>query len=380
MCSQHHPENFSSRLPKPAAAPDGHYEADFDSAAQIPDSASLLTPQRLPGNIPTILKYHDLVIRAYQPEDDPYLMELERLSPRGEPRPFYHFRRRFIDRAMLYARPYLFVAEKDGRPVGVTSVAIKDTQINGERVTACYSFDTRVHPAYRRMGIANAMQEEKQAFFASQGAHMIYTLVVATNLPSIKMLEKIGYKKNRQTLLLTFPPYPQIFPPEEVPYASNQPDSEKAVIRAFARRDLFIDHVAQRLSAFNYQCFSLKNGSDTVSMSIFDQSMVYQAVSADEPMPTEEEISTRARSWRLFDEVGTRHPATLRAIFDHIRDLAVGSNVAKLSILIDRIDPVPGFLFEESTQTDYWMLSYPLVSDWEPQWNFDPIYMDPRDL
>ena len=108
---------------------------------------------------------NDLIIRHYQPEDDPYLMELERLCPRGEPRPFVHYRRQFVDRARLYKNHHLFIAIKDNRPVGVTSIAIKNTIIGDESVKISYSFDTRVHPKYRRQGIANAMQEAKLAFF-----------------------------------------------------------------------------------------------------------------------------------------------------------------------------------------------------------------------
>lgn len=353
-----------------------------DSSLPTPPALPQNPHQRpnLPGLIPTVQKQHGLQIRAYQPEDDPYLMELERLCPRGEPRPFFHFRRRFIDRAMLYKEPYLFIAEKDGRPVAVTSIAIKDSYINGEKLRICYSFDTRVHPQYRRQGIANAMQEEKLAFLHSEGVHLIHTYVVATNFASMRMLEKVGFRKNRLLLHLSFPPYPFIIPPDVYPEVSDYPDDESLVKRTFGRRDLFIRGVANHVANFDYHRLSLKVGNETVSLSIFDQSYVYQIVSAEEAMPTEAEIAKRGRTWRIFNEAGIRHPEALRLIFDTIRDAAVGANVAKLSWLIDRVDPVPGFLFEESTQTDYWMLSCPLVPDWEPNWVNGPIYLDPRDL
>lgn len=335
---------------------------------------------RHPGIVPSVNKAGGIIVRHYRPDDDPYLMELERLSPRGEPRPFVHFRHRFIDRAMMQANPYLFIAEKDGRPVGVTSIAIKDTQIGGELVRLAYSFDTRVHPNYRRMGIANAMQEEKLAFLYDEGVHGIYADVVSTNQASIRMLEKVGFYKVRMVLYLTFTPYPLIIPPENEIYAYDEPQTD-LIEETFGFRDLFVPDAAAALQQYNFQQFITGDNSSIASLSIYDQSLVSQQVSADEPWPTAEEVARRARTWRLFDEVGVHHKKLLKSLFDNIRDLAVVSNVSKLVWVIDRADPVPSFIFNEaSDQKDYWIMFCPLVEDWEPMWNGHPIYIDAREL
>ncbi|NDJ87389.1 MAG: GNAT family N-acetyltransferase [Chloroflexi bacterium] len=344
-----------------------------------PDSSA--ARERLPGSIPTAQKSNDVTIRAYTPADDPQLMELERLCPRGEPRPFVHFRRRFIDRAMLYTNPYLFIAEKNGMPVGVTSIAIKDTHIGGDAVRVAYSFDTRVHPRFRRQGIANAMQEEKLAFLRSQGVHGMYAYVVSTNFASIKMLEKIGVHKVRMILYLNFTPYPIIIPPMEDPQEHDEPNEQALIDRIFGERDLYIASMAQSVASYSLHRYTLDRGDIPVGISIFDQSLVYQQISADEPWPSEEEISKRARTLRVFNETGIKDAEGLRTVFDHVRDIAVVSNVSHLSWIIDRSDPVPGFLFEEATaQKDYWMMFEPLLPDWEPQWTNKPIYIDARDL
>ncbi len=364
------------------------HSADEDNISCIESSAKTNTDQEknesvgARATIPTRSRGAGLTIRAYHPDDDDYLMELERLCPRGEPRPFVHFRRRFVDRANLFENPYTIVAEKDNRPVGVTSIAIKDTHIGGYPTRVSYSFDTRVHPQYRRMGIANAMQEEKLAFLRSQGVQGIYALVVATNHASMKMLEKVGFSKIRMILYLTFTPYPLIIPPTEVPYSFADPYQIDEIRDTFGQRDLYMSNVAPSVANYNYERVVMNDGQpNTVGLSIFDQSFVYQQVSADEPWPSEDEISKRARTLRIFDEVGIHNRNDLRIVFDHIRDLAVVSNVAKLTWLIDRSDPVPGFLFEESSsQKDYWLLFAPLVPNWEPAWRDSPIYIDPRDL
>ena len=336
---------------------------------------------RHPGIIPSVSKGNGLTVRHYREDDDPYLMELERLSPRGEPRPFVHFRHQFVDRAMLYRQPYLFIAEKDQRPVGVTSIAIKETYIGPDPVRIAYSFDTRVHPNYRRQGIANAMQEEKLAFLRSEGIHGIYACVVATNVASLSMLEKVGFHRARMILHLSFSPYPLIMPPEEEINTYDAPYDADIIDETFGTRDLFVEGIADAVSHFNYQQFVIENDSGLASMSIYDQSLVYQQVSADEPWPSAEEIAQRARTWRIFDEVGIYQKDRLEAVFNHVRDLAVVSNVSKLTWIIDRSDPVPGFVFSEaSTQKDYWIMFCPLMADWEPQWSSSPVYVDARDL
>lgn len=337
--------------------------------------------RRVPGLVPSVSKGSGLTVRHYRDDDAPFLMELERLSPRGEPRPFVHFRRQFIDRAMMFREPYLFIAEKDDRPVAVTSIAIKDTVINGYAVRVAYSFDTRVHPNYRRQGIANAMQEEKIKFLRSEGVHGIYACVIATNVASLSMLEKVGFHRARMMLHLTYSPYPLIIPPPVAPMEFNYPEAQDMIDATFRSRDLYLPYVADSLADFNYLQCILEDGNAVASLSVFDQSLVYQQVSADEPWPTEEEVSSRARTWRIFDEVGTRNKDMLRVLFDHIRELAVVSNVSKLTWIIDRADPVPGFVFEEASgQKDYWLMFCPLVDGWYPDWSGDPIYIDARDL
>lgn len=323
-----------------------------------------------------------LKIRWYRPEDDPFLMELERLSPRGEPRPFVHWRRHFRDRANLYTQPYIFVAEKDNRLIGVTSIAIKDTIAGGQPIKLAYSFDTRVHPAYRRQRIGMAMQEEKLAFLSANGVHGLYALVVSTNYASVNMLEKLGFKKARLVLHLTFPPYPMIIPPPVMPLVTQGREHYARVHSTHGHRDLFVPEVAQMVKGLNFEHVCVEpEGPHFAALSVFDQSMVYQQVSADDAWPNEEQILRRARSLRIFDESGINHPAHLRSVFDYVRDAAVTNNVSSLTWIIDRADPVPGFVFEEASyQKDYWMMVCSLVSGWEPVWNGKPVYIDARDL
>jgi hypothetical protein len=55
--------------------------------------------------------------------------------------------------------------------------------------------------------------------------------------------------------------------------------------------------------------------------------------------------------------------------------------VARLSLLLDRMERVPVFLFSEADkQMDYWLVFKPLNPDWLPEWQDGPVYMDTREL
>jgi hypothetical protein len=141
--------------------------------------------------------------------------------------------------------------------------------------------------------------------------------------------------------------------------------------------------VAQNVKDFGFERWTLDlGGPDFAGLSLFDQSYVFQQWPAHLPFPTEEEMKARGnKSLRLFDEVGIHNGDLLKNIFDNLRDLAVESNVSKLTWIIDRMDLVPQFMFSEAyNQMDYWMVFKPLNPDWIPEWQDAPIYCDAREL
>jgi hypothetical protein len=170
--------------------------------------------------------------------------------------------------------------------------------------------------------------------------------------------------------------------PLQTPQSLNGTSDAGIIHAVYRSRDLYVPDVARAVACFRFErVFSDYGGPNFAGLSIFDQSMVYQQVSADEPWPTEEEVARRARTLRIFDATGIHNGAALRDIFDFIRDIAVTSNVSKLSMALDRSDPVPAFFFQEaSTQKDYWLMFRSLLPGWEPQWAGGAIYVDARDF
>ncbi|MBN1679672.1 MAG: GNAT family N-acetyltransferase [Anaerolineae bacterium] len=323
-------------------------------------------------------------IRYYHPDDDSALMVLERLCPRGLPEPFVHYRRRFIDRAALFSDHQLLVVEEDNQIIGTGAVCIKRTQIGDEPVSLGYVFDIRTDPHIRRQGVGCAILNAIEDYLIGRGVDGVYAHVLTSNIPSLKLFEKTGYQRLRQIMMLTYQPYPAFDVPEWMPRLSEDFMTDCDIIQAVhSSRDLFVSDVAERVKDYGYERWTLDvGGADFAGTSLFDQSFVFQQWPAHKPFPSEEEMRTQgSKSLRLFNEVGIHNRDLLRTIFDNLRDIAVTDTVGKLSLLIDRMDRVPTFLFSEAhSQLDYWMVFKSLYPDWQPEWQDRPMYVDAREL
>jgi ribosomal protein S18 acetylase RimI-like enzyme len=323
-------------------------------------------------------------IRYYHPQDDPTLMRLERLSPRGLPEPFVHFRRRFIDRAALFPDHQLLVAEHERHVVGCAAMAVKRTHIGGRPVSVAYIFDVRTHPDLRRRGVGSALLEAVEEYLVGRNVDGAYGHIEEGNVGSLRLFERFGYDRARQLLMLFYQPFPIIDFPDWMPRHTEDHTCEQDLVRAVhSARDLYVPDVAERLKDFGFARWSVDMGETRFAgMSIFDQTYVFQQWPADLPFPSEDDMASgRHKSLRMFDETGIHNAPLLRAIFDSLRDAAVTDNVGKLTLLIDRMEKVPTFLFGEAyKQMDYWMVFKSLNPDWTPEWQDAPLYVDTREL
>ncbi len=325
-----------------------------------------------------------MYIRYYHPEDDPALMALERLSPRGLPEPFVHYRRRFIDRAALFPDHQMVIAEENRQVVGCAAVCVKRTHVGARPVSLGYVFDVRTHPSMRRRGLGTALVTAVSDYLIGRAVDGVYAHIVTSNIPSLRLFAGLGYERVRQILMLTFQPYPAFDVPDWMPRHGDDHTAERDMIRAVhSARDMYVPDVAERVKDFGFERWSLDLGGARVAgMSLFDQSYVFQQWPAEQPFPTDDAMRAMGnKSLRLFDEVGAHNAPLLQTIFDTLRDAAVTDNVNKLTLLIDRMDRIPIFLFSEAIrQMDYWMVFKSLNPDWIPEWQDTPIYVDAREL
>lgn len=322
-----------------------------------------------------------LTIRPYEPSDEAALLQLERLSPRGFPTPFVHFRRRFIDRAKLYPQYLTLIGEMDGEVAAVSSIILKPVLIGQQWVKMAYSFDSRVAPKFRKQGVGHAVVQEKLAWAQEMGAIGVYSLIVATNYQSLGMVEKSGYHKSRMVMYLQYQPSPMLVPLRAYPNGVSRPADQGLIQAAYAQHDFFIPNLGEQLAHVGYQRWSVTDDQDRyVGLSVFDQAQVYVQIPAEAPWPkTEAEVERLGHTWQLFDVVGLGQDDLAQQLFHLVREEAVMQNVNKLIWLLDRQERIPHFVLDEaSLQLDYWLMYKPF-SDYDPS-HSKSIYLDPRDI
>ena len=147
-------------------------------------------------------------IREAEPGDNGALLGLEMRCPQGTELVFQFDRSPdFFARSKPYERSWAFVAEEGGRIVGSIECAIREAYVWGVLSRAMYAFGAMVDPEHRRRGIASKLLKEVEAAAAREDADLIYAFIVEENVPSIRMVEKMGYlhwKNVRQNLLLAY--------------------------------------------------------------------------------------------------------------------------------------------------------------------------------
>jgi ribosomal protein S18 acetylase RimI-like enzyme len=318
-------------------------------------------------------------IRPYRAADDAALMAIEYRSPRGASDPFVHYRRRFADRAALFADCQLFVLEIDGRVAGCAAVALKSTQVNREPVTLGYIFDLRVDVDLRRQGLGKLLVRHVEEYAFSRGAIGMYGLVVSVNLASLRLFEQQGYTRIRQALYLEYPPQ-ALDTPTVMPIDC---DNANDLIRftPIADRDFYVDDLADRVADKDYVRWFHDSNFGYASLSTFDQSRVYRQIALDDLGLPDEILRQRARSLRLFHPIGAQEsPDLMQMVFDTVRDQALVNGCYSLSFVTDAEETLPGFFFAAAEhQKRYWLTFHSLHPDLDLHWG-SPFYIDAREI
>ncbi len=313
-------------------------------------------------------------IRRYTNADDAALIALERQCPRGTPEPFVHYRPRFAGRACLFRSYFLLLIEIQGKIVAVAAAGVKDTQVEGKPLRLAYIFDVRVSPSVRRQGLASILLKAVQDELLEMECDGAYAHIVATNRASLTLFGRMGYQRRRQLRYLTYQPMP-LFLDDPIPVIRHAAPSEQSA-SIYTAYDLFVDDVATSVVPYDFERWS--SHDNQASISLYDQSLIFQQYPAYEPWPTPAEVSRRGGHWRLFHPEGD--PKTLSSLFATIRDQAVSENINKLSMLVDVEEPMPSFFFAEtSAQREYVVVTCALKASWNGFFGAR-FYSDSREL
>lgn len=134
-------------------------------------------------------------IRLPRPEDNEELIRLDRISPEEGLISYY------VDRRPTYIRHpdsrsfHPFVAESDGRIVGVIFSALADLYVNGSLHKCDYISSLRVHPEYRMKGIGSALITRAMDKGKEEGSDIFWAVVIGKNLASFRAFQKCGFSR-----------------------------------------------------------------------------------------------------------------------------------------------------------------------------------------
>lgn len=131
-------------------------------------------------------------IRPAGLEDNSGLVRVDSLCTQGRGLVYHYRRHDFFLRPRLYDKWAVYAAEKGGEVVGSISVCVKRVFYGKTLVDMGYIFDLRVHPDYRRTGLATSLTREAGDYLLREGAQYVYVYILGSNLAARAMARKMG--------------------------------------------------------------------------------------------------------------------------------------------------------------------------------------------
>lgn len=159
------------------------------------------------------------MVRTMRAGDRDVLLDLESASPeRGTFTVRLDLRVPHGALAARYAGSEGYVAEcptaeqaggtAEAAVAGMLFCSVAPTQWRGAVVQGAYLFGLRVHPAWRRRGVAVSLVEHAWCRARELGAALAWALVVAGNVPALRTFARAGFQRERDARLRIVLPRP----------------------------------------------------------------------------------------------------------------------------------------------------------------------------
>jgi GNAT superfamily N-acetyltransferase len=132
----------------------------------------------------------------------------------------------FFARARVYESYKVFVACEGDRIIGSAACALRKGIVNGQTRLVGYEFQGFTAPGYRKKGIAKRLLQHIEKELTQNGAALLYSLIMEGNLPPMKLVEALGFKRDR-TIVMTI-----------ISVFKEMPIPPPGTIRALAYEDL----------------------------------------------------------------------------------------------------------------------------------------------
>jgi GNAT superfamily N-acetyltransferase len=107
----------------------------------------------------------------------------------------------FFARAKAYESYKVYVACEGDRIIASHACALRNALVNGKLNRVGYSFQTFVHPNHRKKNLAKLLLQHMEDHLIQNGVVLVYGLIMEKNLPSIKLVESLGFRLQRKLVM-----------------------------------------------------------------------------------------------------------------------------------------------------------------------------------
>jgi N-acetylglutamate synthase-like GNAT family acetyltransferase len=159
-------------------------------------------PTRSLGAKKSAMESYTMNIREAVLKDNDELQELQAKCPQGTTLVVSTVNTPdFFARAKVYESYKVFVACEGNRIIGSAACALRNAIVNGKISRIGYIFQAFTAPDARRKGVATRLLQQREDYLRKQGAVLVYTLIMESNLPSMKYVENQGFNLHRTLVM-----------------------------------------------------------------------------------------------------------------------------------------------------------------------------------
>jgi ribosomal protein S18 acetylase RimI-like enzyme len=301
-------------------------------------------------------------VRDYRPSDDEQREELQLRYPVAPGASACRRFRRLVAHAEMYDHSRTFVAEHEGKVVGIISAALKCVYLQGEPSRVGYLFDLRVSPGARGQGVGSALYAHAESVMRSDGAAATYSIIMAANTLIIPLTRRFGLAQAGLVETLAGPVRQRQPVRAEVTALRSAASIVDHVNPYFAEHDLFVPGLerypalgksvrywAQTGSSFAAVTQSVRGGDFE---EVVQPRPVWAAavrgllcvLSISGPVPAIPVREQLVCTWLLGEPViaGPDGERLFRDVVSHINNLALENGVDWLLLPLAKSDPLRG--------------------------------------
>jgi len=141
-------------------------------------------------------------IREASADDNSALIELQAKCPQGTTIIVSTVNKPdFFARAKVYENYNVFVGCENNKIIASSACGLRNAIINNKVEKVGYEFQAFVDPDYRGKRYAGQLQQTREEYLKKQGAVLSYGFIMEGNKPSMRYIERRGFKRHRTVVM-----------------------------------------------------------------------------------------------------------------------------------------------------------------------------------